>query len=384
MSEHSLTARQPDAETIGGRWLLERLAQFGSTCVQPTSLWLSSPVTPASDLFAHLPLRDLVVVALAHRLVVLSIRPRGNMAELVSMRLKDARFPMGTVSIRLPGRPSMSDRVWLDQQAVGWYLPHREEKPKSFSLARGFYTNCAKQDCIEPATGLAVAQWTAHASLWRASSEYLLHCVRGDNAQAFREGHAEAVLDAVAQGSLPSLTPFESLLRILASRRLRASGKLLRTGTTAVSFTAVPLVELMRRRRYQAHLGRWDWEPYGLMIRRDILEQLGARPVIYGDEDVFDHLDGSDRHFFQPARRRSARRDQEHWQAEEEWRLLDDVRLGELPAHSLLLFVETIAQAQALAAHGPWPVIYLQAVQTPRSPGVAKHRRRSSARTNRN
>ncbi len=41
-----------------------------------------------------------------------------------------------------------------------------------------------------------------------------------------------------------------------------------------------------------------------VLIHRQVLEQLGARPVIYGDEDLYNHLDAFDRPFFQPAQRR--------------------------------------------------------------------------------
>lgn len=360
-----------------GQWLIEILDKLTIANNPQSTLWLSGPAKAAVAPLEQLPLRDRAVFALAHRLVALSIRPQGIVAELLGHRLRDERFPIGTVSIRLPSGQPITNREWLDQQAVGWYLPTRQ-----CSSTRRSPNNSVAADCSANTRSVAVSQWTAHASLWHESSGYLLHCVRGDDGQAFRNGQVEAVLDAVAQGELKLYSPYEVLLKVLASRRVRASGKLLRTGTSAVSFTAVPLLQLMKRRRYQAHLGRWDWEPYGLMMRRDVLEQLGARPVIYGDEALFEHLDADDRHFFQPARRRSARSENEHWQAEEEWRLLDDVRLGELPPGSLVLFVETAVQAQALAAHGPWPVIYLQADRTQRSPTAAKRRRHSSARTN--
>ncbi len=87
----------------------------------------------------------------------------------------------------------------------------------------------------------------------------------------------------------------------------------------------------MARRRFQSHLGRWDWEPYGLLLRRDALEQLGARPVIYGDDQTYKQMSDVDRPFFQPARRRSAHSSEDHWQAEKEWRVLSDIHLTELP-----------------------------------------------------
>ncbi len=55
----------------------------------------------------------------------------------------------------------------------------------------------------------------------------------------------------------------ETLLNIVRSQRLRASGKLLRAGASGRFLHRRARCRADKRRRYQAHLGRWDWEPYG-------------------------------------------------------------------------------------------------------------------------
>ena len=376
--------------TVHGTWLCAALQEILTrTSAARDTLWVSDLCAESTSPLQHLPLRDRLLVALSHRLIALSIRPQGNTAQLISQRLQDERFPLGTVSMRLPGSNALSDCNWLDQRAVGWYLPPVRPNKQTVDRVTVQATTQARRTnnllrCSFTTESRSLTQWTASASLLRNPSDYLVHCVRGHGESGWRRGDPTAILDALVHGSFSQPAPYQTLCKIVSEGRLRASAKMLRANRAAVSFSAVPLSELLARRHFQSHLGRWDWEPYGLMIRRDVLQSLGARPVIYGDEQTFEQLSEMDRNFFQPALRRSAHRPTDHWQAEEEWRLLDDVRLHELPSGSLILFVEQAAQAQALAAHSDWPVIWQQAHQTQRWPTVAASRRRRSARTSRN
>lgn len=376
-------SRQSNSTVPGsvGKWLLQTIEEITAReSVAHATLFLSDADDSASPSLAPLPLQDRLVVALSHQLKTLSVRPGGNTAQLLNQRLQDDRFPAGTVSLRIPSTDLRSDSNWLDRHAIGWYLPSRTSLPTAPVPRSMRSSNCRASKSADS----ALTQWTADARLLKDQDKYLIHCVRGNDADAFRSGDSAAVVDAIVRGHVTSSPPYETLLKIAEERRLRASGKLLRTSAAAVSFTAVALAELMARRRYQSHLGRWDWEPYGLMIRRDALERLGAKPVLYGDEQLFEQLDANDRPYFQPAQRRSARLQQEHWQAEEEWRLLDDLRLSQLPPGCVIFFVQTQTQAHALAMHCPWPVIWQPADQTLSSPAAAARRRRSSVRTSRN
>ncbi len=44
--------------------------------------------------------------------------------------------------------------------------------------------------------------------LWKASANYLAHCVRGDPGEAFQHGQREAVLDSIALGSIKQCSPW--------------------------------------------------------------------------------------------------------------------------------------------------------------------------------
>lgn len=365
-----------------GHWLTQSLAQaLAPSSVAMATLWVSPAHRPCSDGLTTYPLADRLSFVLAHTLLALTVRPGGNMASLMARRLQDSRFSAGTTSLRVEASSRRAHTTWLDRRLVGWYVPaSRQPQVSRNTLAHRALAD-RRQVSIRSANS---RQWTAPMRLIERWEDYLAHCVRGTASDRVQRVAGETVLDAVLDGTTPERSPLHTLWTILAAGRLRASDRLLRSSTSAVSFSAVPLPALLSRRRYQAHLGRWDWEPYGLLIRRQVLEQMGARPVIYGDERLFDSLRFDERQFFQPAHRRSARMPLDQWQAEQEWRILDDVRLYELPSNSLILFVATSSEAQTLAGLVPWPVIWQQADRNDQRPAAAKRRQRNRLRTSTN
>ncbi len=156
---------------------------------------------------------------------------------------------------------------------------------------------------------------------------------------------------------------FAALARIVLQRLLVASGRAIRGGYRMVCFTAVPLAQLAQLRVFRTHRGRWDFEPYGICIRRDWLQRRGARPVLYGDETLWHRLAERDRPFFQVACSRTRGGAVLDWTAEQEWRCLGDLDLSELAETDAIVFVADAAEALALAPHCPWPVTLLDTAQ---------------------
>jgi hypothetical protein len=93
------------------------------------------------------------------------------------------------------------------------------------------------------------------------------------------------------------------------------------------------------------------------LVRRDALERLGARVVVYGDEAEFKKLSDKDKPYFQPRGTKNSRSPQD-WTSEREWRLLGDLKFAELPRNSVLIFVATNTEAQQVARHCHWPVVW--------------------------
>jgi hypothetical protein len=149
-----------------------------------------------------------------------------------------------------------------------------------------------------------------------------------------------------------------ALKRILQQEKISSTSNAIRGGYAVVSFTAIPLCEWPARRIYRRHRGRWDFEFYGVCIRRECLELSGARAVIYGDEEDWGRLGGEERPYFQLRATRGAGDGAGIiWSDEQEWRHFGDVDLRPLAADEALVFVPTLEEAQTLGRLCRWPVV---------------------------
>ena len=188
-------------------------------------------------------------------------------------------------------------------------------------------------------------------------SDYLTHCTRHVAGpwpdQSVADYRDSLILDRADSDHGPLAT----LMRIVQQQRLLASAKAIRGGSHVVCFAAVPLPELQRLHQFRPHRGRWDFEPYGICIRTGWLRQRGARPVRYGEAELFEQLPESDRPYFQ--RRTSGQHDQIDWSVEREWRHVGNVDLSDLLPDDAFLFVPTLTDAARLAPLSRWPIAVL-------------------------
>ncbi len=139
--------------------------------------------------------------------------------------------------------------------------------------------------------------------------------------------------------------PLDSLRQILIDQRIIATHALKRGEQPTVSFSQVPLQELLSRRKFQSHLHRWDWEPYGIAIRANtLLEQFSAEPVVYfaHQEQVRDIPQWR----IQPATSSDGK---QNWADEQEWRTPVDIRLGTIQTSDAFVFVRNWHEAKSLA-----------------------------------
>lgn len=186
------------------------------------------------------------------------------------------------------------------------------------------------------------------------SGDWLVHCTR-ECAGRWPGQPQDEYLDDLILGRRSADHSIQSTLRrILVERRLSAVSRPVRGFPPAVSFSASPLKDLVARRVFRAHRGRWDFEPYGLAISRNWLAARGARPVVYrrpqdllGD-DPFEQPTGS------PDRHRRL-----DWASEKEWRHPGDVDLSLLPPDGGLVLVNHDSDLDFVAGISRWPVVVL-------------------------
>ncbi len=151
-----------------------------------------------------------------------------------------------------------------------------------------------------------------------------------------------------------------TLVRIIRQRKLIAGHRTIRGGYPMVCLTEVPLLELPHLRQFRSHRTRWDFEPFGICVRKQWLLDRGTRPVIYGNEELWDTLTETDRPFFQrnnAANMDSATGRQDiDWSEEREWRHRGDLDLSGLGISDALVFVPNFQSAERLAIVSPWPL----------------------------
>lgn len=282
-----------------------------------------------------IPVADRALVLLGHRLLTLSVRPGGHVEQLLQAR-------------------ELQREYWH-----GWTPPP---------------TRCGAADHISSAALPSSAMSVSWLTLEQVEQIPLLcHCTRRHDGRWEDQSEEEYFDELLWERPAKDRSALAVLSRILTTHRLAASSLAIRGGYRVIGFTARKLAELSAARVYQRHRRRWDFEPYGLAIRQDWLQQRGARPVEYGDDRDWQRLDETQRPFFQPrgellaaapARTAAATADTAtifaaRWTQEQEWRLLGDLDLRDLPAEAAFILVGDVSDVSRLPGNLRWPVVVL-------------------------
>jgi hypothetical protein len=302
----------------------------------------------------QMPLRDRALIALSEHLVALHLRPGGQLHSLLRARLSDPTWPVASVYVALATdlvRDALAQEL-LQLGGVGWVLVDAPRVRASRTATRG---------CPEPLT-LGPVHSPAPIVPLPGDEEwsFLSHSTRRQDGPWPDQTEEEYLDQLILDHPDVDHSALASVARIIARRRLVATTLAVRGSTPVVSFTAVPLAQLHRLRVFRSHRGRWDFEPYGICIRRAWLQRRRARPVLYGDDDQWQKLREDDRPFFQRSSTR-AREDQQpiDWTVEREWRHVGDVDLQDLPVADGLVFVPSRREAEHLASVSRWPITFL-------------------------
>jgi hypothetical protein len=283
-----------------------------------------------------------LVVQQADQLLAIHMRSKGNIESLLTQRLA-SRVP-GRVFLALGAQELVSPSVaepLMAAGAIGWYVPASEADTSvsAFSIT--------PRPTTAPIMELSQLQ---------DQERYLAHCTRNATGPWPDQSEPEFLDELIMGDIVRDRSAFATLRRITAQRRILATSDAIRNGIDVVSLTAVPLGKLNQLRRYRSHRGRWDFEPYGVAIRRDYLISWGAKQVTYGDEATWQSLSAEARPYFQKVGNQKNSID---WRVEQEWRLLGDLDLSAVSADQALLFVPTREEAGHLANISNWPIVVL-------------------------
>lgn len=323
-----------------------------------STVWLSPPaISPSVTVgepdakLASRPLPDRVLLAAADQLVALQVRPGGHLDALLRRRLAEATRPAASVWVALGDRlvpPKVADEL-QSLGAVAWVL-----QPKDGSTVAVPWWQPAAVDA-EPESDCVLATFP-----W-ADGQYLVHWTRRRDGPWPEQTPAEFLDELLFSAGAISHSAFATLVRIVKQKRLVASSAGIRGGFRVVSFSETSLSELRERRIFRGHRGRWDAEPYGLCVRLDWLRQCGAKPVNYGDDELWTTLTDAEQPFFQLRYTRALRGAAVvDWSEEREWRTQGDVDFSQATLDAAILFVPSVQEARQLAVVSPWPVVVLK------------------------
>ncbi len=292
--------------------------------------------------------KDQFLIEQAEEVLVLGVRKDGNMQQLLTARHQTGRG--GVCLVDLPGlQPDAVRQDLLRAGATAWVPPAADLRP--------FHKPHGERDEVVERSRIEVISLSSHPP--QQSDLFLTHTTRacpGPWPRQTADEYLDSLLDACPDGDHSTRM---TLSRIVRQRLLISSGRTIRGQFPVVSFTAVPLEKLPDLRCFRTHRSHWDFEPYGVCIRREALERRGVRPAIYGTEQTWRNLAEVDRPFFQRNGDPSAdvtTTSSLDWSAECEWRHQGDLDLAAFRPDELFVFVPTFEDAKLLQPHCPWPI----------------------------
>jgi hypothetical protein len=255
--------------------------------------------------------RDAAAVALADRLIPVAIRPHGYLDELIRQAV------VGGKAVNDDYRRAY--RGGVDRPAYNFR--DTDLNPEVVNVGRDYLTH------------------------WTRSSH---HPFPGELKADFYERMLN--LDHYPASA------FETLKRIVRENRLRASGRFIRGQFKVVSFTALAPRDALSLMRWRRRYVYFNFEPYGVCVRREAARAAGARAVIYGCRDVYSILPESLRHLYQNEGGKYS-----DWRPEAEYRVFGDLDLATFPGDSVMLITLSRAEARELQELSRWRVVSLLA-----------------------
>ena len=273
---------------------------------------------------------DFSLGKIAKEVVVLSVRKGGNLHASISHRLGSG-FQTRILLEPTLTRTGLANEL-MAQGATGWIL--------------------FREDPVDEESHAETAKVCNPADF--NIDEYLLHWTRRRVGPWPDQSENEFLDSLIFQTGNKDRRQVASLRRILATNRIVATNELTRDARPVVCFSDISFAELLQRRVFRSHMGRWDFEPFGVAIRKDWLKGIGCRQVIYGNNSRWANLSDSDRPFFQMNDEGAI-----DWSHEKEWRVVGDVDLRRVSADAAVVFVPTEQDATEISGFCKWPIVVL-------------------------
>lgn len=298
--------------------------------------------------------RDDVVIQMADQVDCVFLRAKGTIEQALRKRLAARTDASTRIAIDDPPTDKRTCRAvkdLMEHGALGWYCAEgycpAGYRPAKYCPA---VRPLSRRSHHTPSIRWSSDDWARRGGD-SVDDGWLVHCTRTCDGpwpgQTLRQHRDALLLGDRSLALADKHSPLGSLRRILQTRRLIASALASDRTHPVVCFSAVALQTLLKRRRYRPHLHRWDYEPYGIAIRKSVASACGFEPVIYGSPADRRRLKPSQAYRFQAVGRTY------DWTAECEWRSPRDVDLDRLHPSDVRVFVRTRTEAMELPDRFP-------------------------------
>ena len=173
--------------------------------------------------------------------------------------------------------------------------------------------------------------------------DYLTHWIRTCHGPWPGQSKFEYYESLLNSSSAYPNNAFKTLKNIADEMTIRASAKRIRRQERVIGFTESDPIEVLSRMRWLPKRTNWNFEPYGIAIRKQAAMKLGVKPVFYGDSNDYDALPEEKRPYFQSRGEKDV-----DWSEEKEWRHLGDLDLSNIHAGDYIFLVWSQDQADHL------------------------------------
>ncbi len=344
----SKTAAQPLSESV-----LEDVACV-SSALQVDTNHRSCDQTRNSQPFS---IRDATLVLAAERIVALSCRAGGHVESLLKRHLQDERCEASVLLASVAESEAEPEPVapsLVSLGAVPWLLGRGSADAE---VRRSADSNTASARARRP----ELPDPSVSDGPLYAPEEWLCHWTRPRQGPWVEQSDEEFLDELILGCCTADRSAYATLLRMVEQCQITAS-RSVRNAARTVSFTAVPLGDFRARRVYRKHKQQFDFEPWGIAVRKAALEICGCCPVNYLARDAYDDVADEDRLFLQVRTDEGRKTD---WSQEREWRYAGDLDLGQFGPEDVCAFVDTDDEATALSTVTPWRVLQLPAMTKP-------------------
>ena len=174
--------------------------------------------------------------------------------------------------------------------------------------------------------------------------DYIVHWTRTCHGPWPGESKYDFLNRLVNSGSEYPNNAFRSLKNMIKTEKIYASSKRIRKSIRCIGFSDLGPESMLKLMRWLPKRVSWNFEPYGLAIKKDAASDFEIRRVIYGDNEVYEKLSEENRPYFQ-----SRGSEEVDWSEENEWRKLGDLTLDKIHRKDLALIVWSKAEASEIS-----------------------------------